>query len=62
MLLNRSDWWVLFWCWQDPYGNYVVQYVLGICGREEADILVNVPLGKVTNFPITRTKVGSSIK
>ncbi|CAM9281125.1 unnamed protein product, partial [Sphacelaria rigidula] len=32
---------------QDPYGNYVVQYVLGTCGREEADTLVTVPLGKV---------------
>lgn len=33
---------------QDPYGNYVVQYVLGVCSREEADVLVNVPIGKVT--------------
>ncbi|CAN0350823.1 unnamed protein product, partial [Laminaria digitata] len=32
---------------QDPYGNYVVQYVLGICSHEEADTLVNVPIGKV---------------
>lgn len=39
---------------QDPYGNYVVQYVLGICAREEADKLVNVPLGKVRfNLRIT---------
>lgn len=35
---------------QDPYGNYVVQYVLGICEREEADTLVTVPLGKVMFF------------
>lgn len=32
---------------QDPYGNYVVQYVLGICCKEEADILVNMAIGKV---------------
>lgn len=32
---------------QDPYGNYVVQYILGICSREEAAILVEVPIGKV---------------
>lgn len=41
-------------CWlQDPYGNYVVQYILGICSREEAEALVHVPIGKV------RTKTGS---
>ncbi|CAB1107770.1 unnamed protein product [Ectocarpus sp. CCAP 1310/34] len=34
---------------QDPYGNYVVQYVLGICSHDEAVALVNVPLGKVGN-------------
>lgn len=38
---------------QDPYGNYVVQYILGICSREEAEALVHVPIGKV------RTKTGS---
>ena len=32
---------------QDPYGNYVVQYVLGMCSHEEAETLVNVPIGKV---------------
>lgn len=33
---------------QDPYGNYVVQYILGICSREEAATLVEVPIGKVS--------------
>lgn len=37
----------MFFFPQDPYGNYVVQYILGICSREEAETLVNVPIGKV---------------
>lgn len=40
---------------QDPYGNYVVQYVLGICGHEEADKLVSVPIGQVTFCLLVRT-------
>ncbi|CAN0197668.1 unnamed protein product [Ectocarpus sp. 8 AP-2014] len=35
---------------QDPFGNYVVQYVLKTCSREETYMLCSAPLGHVASL------------
>ncbi|CAM9989386.1 unnamed protein product, partial [Choristocarpus tenellus] len=39
---------------QDPFGNYVVQYVLETCTREETHRLCSAPLGHVADLSMQK--------
>ena len=44
---------------QDPYGNYVIQYVLDHCSQNEIDLIVSCPLGRLNN--LSKQKFSSNV-
>jgi hypothetical protein len=39
---------------QDPYGNYVVQYVLDRCSSDEIRPVTSCPLGRIASLSVQK--------
>ena len=44
---------------QDPYGNYVIQYVLDHCSDQDINLIVACPLGRLVN--LSKQKFSSNV-